>query len=422
MIKQKIHFIFASITIVFPLLSEPLQEREVLESRELPNINRHPVFYHALHCIAERENPVIVEIDLTKCPKDAFEEDGVSTMLFSNWASLHSKASFFSVHQNPNKEQKKFELAPNMHLVVEEPRSFLQHFDHRIDILYLHENNSQQAQGDYRNIIRAAYPALADEAIVMIDKDGLSQNGYGKFAVQVLLAQDYKILLRGDQVLLSKMGSGTNKEHFSQIYENGGWGTYYDDNAKAYVGSSGTGSSPENAKPYLDFLQKFVRENGIKSVVDVGCGDWQLSKLIDWEGIDYLGIDVVSTLIEHHNHHFSAPNIQFLEADGTQIELPEADLLICKDVLQHLPLEDIHRFLKQLPKYKYALIVNDVDPSTHSSENREIVAGEYRALDLTAVPFYLSGEKVLSYVCFHGEVKVTLLWINEPILIEDQKL
>jgi SAM-dependent methyltransferase len=420
MLKQKIHFIFVSSIIVFPLLSqtlEPLQEREAIESS-----NRHPVFYHALQCIAERENSVIVEIDLTKSTSNAFEIDRLSTMLFGNWARLHSNVSFFSVHRAPDSGQKISELAPNVHIIEDEPRSFLQQFDRKIDILYLCENNSMQLQNDYCELIRAAYRSFAKDAIVLFDGGRASQNIYGNRAVQFLLDRGYKSLLRGDQVLLSKLGSGTSKEQFSQIYENGSWGTYYDDDAKAYVGSSGTGSMPDNAKPYLDFLKMFVRENSIKSVVDVGCGDWQLSRFVDWQGIDYLGIDVVAALIDHHDRHFRAPNIQFLEADGTQIELPAADLLICKDVLQHLPLKDIHRFLKQLPKYKYALIVNDVDPSTCSSENGEIAPGEYRTLDLTAAPFYLNGEKVLSYVCFHEEVKVTLLWINPGSKIEERSV
>ena len=33
--------------------------------------------------------------------------------------------------------------------------------------------------------------------------------------------------------------------------------------------------------------------------VDVGCGDWQFSRLIDWSGIDRRGIDVSWALIKN---------------------------------------------------------------------------------------------------------------------------
>ena len=61
---------------------------------------------------------------------------------------------------------------------------------------------------------------------------------------------------------------------------------------------SGTGSLAINNKPYISFLNKFIKENNIKSVIDIGCGDWQISENIDWSNIKYLGIDVVQSVID----------------------------------------------------------------------------------------------------------------------------
>lgn len=179
---------------------------------------------------------------------------------------------------------------------------------------------------------------------------------------------------------------------FTQVYESAGWAA----NSEGQ-GCSGPGSNLENTRLYRVFLQAFLQDHNIRSVVDVGCGDWEFSQTIDWKGINYTGFDVVKYVIESNRKRFGSDHIQFVHGDATSMNLPKADLLICKEVLQHLSTEDVQRFLKQLPKFKYCLLTNDVNPQTFTSENRDICPPGYRTLDLTKPPFNLIGEKVLSY-------------------------
>lgn len=179
---------------------------------------------------------------------------------------------------------------------------------------------------------------------------------------------------------------------FSDIYARGEWGK--DANGK---GTSGSGSSPENAKIYVEFLRDFLQKNHIQSVVDLGCGDWQFSRLINWDGIQYIGLDVVQEVIEKNTKEFSSSNISFRKSEDARSDLPQADLLICKDVLQHLTYKDISTITAQFNKYRYCLITNDVDPLTLTCENKDIPRGHYRVLDLTKTPFKLKGSKVLTY-------------------------
>ncbi|MBI4414995.1 MAG: SAM-dependent methyltransferase, partial [Candidatus Kerfeldbacteria bacterium] len=44
---------------------------------------------------------------------------------------------------------------------------------------------------------------------------------------------------------------------------------------KVWYKGSGSGSLPENTTTYRDFLQKYIKQNNIKSILDLGCGDWQ---------------------------------------------------------------------------------------------------------------------------------------------------
>ncbi len=156
---------------------------------------------------------------------------------------------------------------------------------------------------------------------------------------------------------------------------------------------SGEGSRPEIAQPYREFLEQFLREKNIRSVVDIGCGDWQFSRLIEWGNINYLGLDVVPEVIQENQRQFSSENISFQVFDATRETLPPADLLLIKDVFQHWPNDAIKNWLPNLKKYQYGLITNDADERT----NIDIAFGEHRAVDITLLPFNISAAPVLEY-------------------------
>ena len=117
-------------------------------------------------------------------------------------------------------------------------------------------------------------------------------------------------------------------EFFEKIYKDKAFVDQYENP----VSLSGPGSFPENNKNYFLFLKEFLNKNNIKSVVDYGCGDFKLYKDFPWNDIKYLGIDVSETAINIAND-YSNNNIKFLCKET--IDLPEADLLLVKDVFGH---------------------------------------------------------------------------------------
>jgi 2-polyprenyl-3-methyl-5-hydroxy-6-metoxy-1,4-benzoquinol methylase len=146
--------------------------------------------------------------------------------------------------------------------------------------------------------------------------------------------------------------------------------------------------------------------------VDVGCGDWEFSRYINWENIQYTGYDVVASVINKNQKNFSQENICFVHANDLTEDLPQADLLICKDVLQHLSNESVILFLEQTNKFKYCLITNDINQNMPTKNNQEISDGSYRRLDLTAPPFNVEGDKIFTYK--EGpNTKQVLLMANE---------
>jgi len=191
---------------------------------------------------------------------------------------------------------------------------------------------------------------------------------------------------------------------------------------------SGAGSDPGPTLRYRRLLKGFFRQRGIRSVVDVGCGDWTSSQLIDWSGIDYLGLDVVPEVVESNRERYARPGIRFDVTDlANDVDLPSADLAICKEVLQHLPNAAVERFLANLSSYKMAILVNDCQGNfvgnwrtlwqgqPFSGTNKDILPGGYRPLKLRESPFNLDSEVMLRYRCGFGEhqwTKEVLLWCN----------
>jgi SAM-dependent methyltransferase len=197
---------------------------------------------------------------------------------------------------------------------------------------------------------------------------------------------------------------------FSKIYTDKIWGAN-----NQGEGFSGPGSTIEHTGKYRAFLQKFLADHDIQSVVDAGCGCWEFSKTIDWTGIDYQGFDVVEAVIKRNKALYGSDTIQFKVGDGTKENvLPPADLLLCKEVLQHLSFEDIEKFLRNLKSYKYCLITNDIHPFGGKTMNGDIQSGSYRCLDLREPPFCLKAEEVLTYRAFP--------FLKQVLLIEPQSI
>lgn len=123
--------------------------------------------------------------------------------------------------------------------------------------------------------------------------------------------------------------------------------------------------NPEHIRvAYLAAADRF----GIERIVEIGCGDFNvMGQVLGYlwaKGYpcDYAGIDVVPDLVSYNESVFSRPGVHFSCADASQpeTELPDGDLLIIRQVLQHLPNEDIAQILEKAKKYHYLLITEHI--------------------------------------------------------------
>ncbi len=174
------------------------------------------------------------------------------------------------------------------------------------------------------------------------------------------------------------------RDAFERIYEGKAWGQ-----------GSGPGSSPANTIEYRAFISRFIEANSVRSVTDLGCGDWQFSRFLDWSGVEYLGLDVVPEIVERNRSYFGRPNLRF-EVFASLEALPGGDLLLSKEVLQHLPNSMIAEYLSAIrQKYRFALLTNSSEPT--NLVNGDIQPGGFRPVRLQNPPFSAPGAVVFTY-------------------------
>jgi SAM-dependent methyltransferase len=159
---------------------------------------------------------------------------------------------------------------------------------------------------------------------------------------------------------------------FARLYEDGGWVEQH------------PGSTMEATRPYRAFVEQFIVEHDVCSVLDAGCGTASYPRAIDWKGARYVGLDVVPGVLEKNRSRF--PGVEFVEGDARRLDAGAGfDLLLVKDVLQHWGLESVRAFFEQpaLASFKHVLIVNCDD---ERGDNADIADGDWRPLNLLAQP------------------------------------
>lgn len=149
----------------------------------------------------------------------------------------------------------------------------------------------------------------------------------------------------------------SNEEMFTNIYKFGIWKGQGDQNLKKPF-YSGPGSYGTVADEYVRMLVHFIGHNIVRSITDLGCGDFAIGKkIIDHlPEITYNGCDIVPDLIEYNNTKYSSSQIKFHHLDATKDLIPVADLLTIRQVFQHLSNDEIDRILKNCNGFKFIIV------------------------------------------------------------------
>jgi hypothetical protein len=169
------------------------------------------------------------------------------------------------------------------------------------------------------------------------------------------------------------------RDIFSEIYSKGIWNSN-----NVTIPKSGPGSTLENAKNFINFLDSFCASRDIDLIVDIGCGDmtW-MHTTKSFSVCNYTGIDIVPSLIE--SNRLKYPKQTFLNLNAIIEELPSGDVVIVRDVLFHLCHDDIRKLLQNIRgKYKYYLLT-----SCDNTSNDDVLDTyhHYHRVNLTIQPF-----------------------------------
>jgi SAM-dependent methyltransferase len=215
--------------------------------------------------------------------------------------------------------------------------------------------------------------------------------------------------------LLRRARLGRREEAFATPYATGHWGRM---GSQPYF--SGPGSLPENIGPYLRVVSQYIRANAIRSVVDVGCGDFRASGALDLHGARYLGVDIVSHLIDHNTRHFGSSRVRFARLDVGRDPLPAADLCLIKQVLQHWSNADILALLPRLDVYEHVLILDGwLTASATPGRNLDIPTGPHFrlcGLYLEAPPFNWPIDVLHAYRSANGLEEFRLVRLGQARL------
>jgi SAM-dependent methyltransferase len=168
------------------------------------------------------------------------------------------------------------------------------------------------------------------------------------------------------------------EDRFSNIYKAGLW--FSNKESK-----SGAGSTLGATQHIRSELPKLLNVLEATNIVDVGCGDFHWMKEVSLP-CQYIGIDIVGSVIDQNNRMFGSPKTKFLHANMVEEELPsETDVVLCREVLFHLSFEDANKLIRNVIRSKARYFIVTSDSSVQ--ENKDIRTGSYRGLNLLLAPF-----------------------------------
>jgi hypothetical protein len=177
------------------------------------------------------------------------------------------------------------------------------------------------------------------------------------------------------------------QERFERIYSTNLWS---DPESR-----SGVGSTLESTSAVRAALPVALRQLEARVLLDVPCGDFTWMEHVDLTGIDYIGGDIVPSIIEQNRRLHAREARRFLEIDLTRDVLPDADVLLCRDCLVHLSYGNIRAVLANIARSSIRFVLMTSFPGR--GDNRDVVDGDWRTLDFQAPPFSFP-EPVLTIV------------------------
>ncbi len=164
---------------------------------------------------------------------------------------------------------------------------------------------------------------------------------------------------------------------------------------------SGPGSGLIRTAAFRDQIPQLLSEVGASSLLDAGCGDFHWMKELQLPIIRYFGMDIVPELIIHNTQKYSNGKNVFRHGDITRDELPQVDVILCRDCLVHFSFEHLWAALHSFKRSqsRYLLTTTFIE----FPENFDVETGGWRQLNLERHPFHFPPPKrLIDEKCLHS--------------------
>ena len=172
----------------------------------------------------------------------------------------------------------------------------------------------------------------------------------------------------------------SRQQVFTRIYDERLWGEGTADDSF----HSGSGShDPSVVEPYIKAVCAYMDELGGPDVVDLGCGDFSIGSRIRRHCSSYLACDIVPALIERNRQKYADLDVQFAIIDMVQDPLPPSEVVMIRQVLQHLSNNDVAAVLAKVAATYRVLIITEHLPAGNFVPNLDKPTGPSVRLSCT---------------------------------------
>jgi SAM-dependent methyltransferase len=181
---------------------------------------------------------------------------------------------------------------------------------------------------------------------------------------------------------------------------------------------SGPGSDPDETKVLEQRLPELLARLGVRTMLDVPCGDFQWMSRVALPVDKYIGGDIVPELVDALRKKHADGIREFRVMDLVEGRLPTADLIFCRDVLGHLSTYEAVLALQNLARSncRWVLLTHFLE----DRRNRDVPTGSWRPLNLTLPPFSLPPPQEViieesAYEAGKWADKTMALWSREQL-------
>jgi hypothetical protein len=197
---------------------------------------------------------------------------------------------------------------------------------------------------------------------------------------------------------------------FTYIHQTNRWGDM--------ESRSGKGSNLEATAHIRKVLPELLRLIGVRSLLDIPCGDFHWMQQVELGVDEYVGADIVADLVKHNQITYGRPGRRFVQLNLIEDPLPACEVVFCRDCLVHLDFASIALAVRNIKKSGAEYLITTTFPGL--DRNRNKLTGKFRPLNLALEPFNWPQPMELIDEClgqerYQGKRKSLGLWRIDDI-------